>query len=118
MDRRRCHARLAVARRSGAARGAMRIPPGHPKGFFEAFANVYRGVAADIHASLAGVTADPIAAEYPRVESASNDYDADFADERGSFAWRVIPSAARDLGVPNDEILRFSMTGHVHLPEA
>ncbi|RZI66741.1 MAG: Gfo/Idh/MocA family oxidoreductase [Variovorax sp.] len=51
-----------------AAQRASRIPAGHPEGFIEAFANVYGGVMADIHARLAGSTADPLAADYPRVE--------------------------------------------------
>ena len=51
-----------------AAQRASRIPAGHPEGFIEAFANVYGGVMADIHARLAGSTADPVAADYPRVE--------------------------------------------------
>jgi predicted dehydrogenase len=50
------------------ARRASRLPSGHPEGFIEAFANIYGGVAADIRARLAGVAADPLAAEYPRVE--------------------------------------------------
>jgi predicted dehydrogenase len=52
-----------------AARRACRLPPGHPEGFYEAFANIYRGVAADIQARAAGVDPDPIAADYPRVEA-------------------------------------------------
>ena len=51
-----------------AAQRASRLPSGHPEGFIEAFANVYMGVAADIRASLQGVAADPLAADYPRVE--------------------------------------------------
>ncbi len=51
-----------------AATRASRLPAGHPEGFIEAFANIYLGVAADIRAHLAGVTADPIAADYPTVE--------------------------------------------------
>ncbi|AMM24414.1 Gfo/Idh/MocA family protein [Variovorax sp. PAMC 28711] len=50
------------------ARRASRLPSGHPEGFIEAFANVYAGVAADIRARLAGHVAEPIAADYPRVE--------------------------------------------------
>ncbi|MBB3180114.1 Gfo/Idh/MocA family protein [Variovorax sp. Sphag1AA] len=50
------------------ARRASRIPSGHPEGFIEAFANIYGGVIADIRAKLAGVAADPLAADYPRVE--------------------------------------------------
>jgi predicted dehydrogenase len=52
---------------SEASRRACRVPSGHPEAFIEAFANVYLGVAADIRARLAGVKADPIAADYPRV---------------------------------------------------
>ena len=51
-----------------AAQRASRLPAGHPEGFIEAFANVYLGVAADIRAHLQGVAADPLAADYPRVE--------------------------------------------------
>jgi predicted dehydrogenase len=53
---------------SEAARRASRLPPGHPEGFIEAFANVYLGVAADIRARDAGRVADPLVADYPRVE--------------------------------------------------
>jgi predicted dehydrogenase len=52
---------------SQSARRACRLPSGHPEAFIEAFANVYLGVAADIRARLAGVEADPLAADYPRV---------------------------------------------------
>jgi predicted dehydrogenase len=48
---------------------ASRLPAGHPEGFIEAFANVYLGVAADIRARMAGVPADPLAADYPRIEA-------------------------------------------------
>ncbi|MBO9516199.1 MAG: Gfo/Idh/MocA family oxidoreductase [Variovorax sp.] len=50
------------------ARRASRLPSGHPEGFIEAFANVYGGVIADIRATQSGVPADPLAADYPRVE--------------------------------------------------
>ena len=53
---------------SEAARRACRLPAGHPEAFLEAFANIYLGVAADIAARLAGSVADPLAADYPRVE--------------------------------------------------
>ncbi|RYE29735.1 MAG: Gfo/Idh/MocA family oxidoreductase [Hyphomicrobiales bacterium] len=49
------------------ARRAGRIPPGHPEGFIEAFANIYRGVFADIRARKTGITADPLDADYPTV---------------------------------------------------
>ncbi|KRE11352.1 oxidoreductase [Bosea sp. Root381] len=50
-----------------AARRAVRLPSGHPEGFIEAFANVYRGIFADIRARRAGSMADPLDADYPRV---------------------------------------------------
>ncbi|CAN7194983.1 MULTISPECIES: Gfo/Idh/MocA family protein [unclassified Variovorax] len=51
-----------------AAKRASRLPSGHPEGFIEAFANVYGGVVGDIRARLAGLAADPLEADYPRVE--------------------------------------------------
>jgi len=51
-----------------ARRAGNRLPAGHPEGFIEAFANVYLGIAADIRAHAAGLKADPLAADYPRVE--------------------------------------------------
>lgn len=50
-----------------AARRAVRLPSGHPEGFIEAFANVYRGIFADIRARRSGGVADPLDADYPRV---------------------------------------------------
>ncbi|RYF30344.1 MAG: Gfo/Idh/MocA family oxidoreductase [Comamonadaceae bacterium] len=69
------------------AQRASRLPSGHPEGFIEAFANVYAGVAADIRARLDGRTADPIEADYPRVEDGA----------RGvRFIERTVASAASD----------------------
>lgn len=51
-----------------AALRAGRIPPGHPEGFIEAFANIYRGVFADIRARRQGIAADPLDADYPTVK--------------------------------------------------
>jgi predicted dehydrogenase len=51
-----------------AAQAAGRIPPGHPEGFIEAFANVYLGVAAAIRAHAAGRQPGAVAADYPTVE--------------------------------------------------
>jgi len=52
-----------------AARRAARLPPGHPEGFIEAFANLYLGVAAAIRAHASGTEADPLEADYPGVEA-------------------------------------------------
>ena len=53
---------------SEAARRACRLPPGHPEGFIEAFANLYQGVAADLRLRAAhGRPATAAEAEYPRI---------------------------------------------------
>ena len=50
------------------ARRACRLPPGHPEGFIEAFANVYLGVAADLRLRASqGRAATADEAEYPRI---------------------------------------------------
>ncbi|WP_077034599.1 Gfo/Idh/MocA family protein [Pelomonas sp. KK5] len=59
----------ASAGLSTAAQQATRLPAGHPEAFIEAFANIYSGVANDIHARL--LTGQPAAreqADYPRIE--------------------------------------------------
>jgi predicted dehydrogenase len=51
-----------------AARRACRLPPGHPEGFIEAFANLYQGVAADLRIrEQQGRPASAEEAEYPRI---------------------------------------------------
>ena len=44
-----------------------RIPPGHPEGFIEAFANIYSNVADTIAARLQGTEPDPRALDFPTV---------------------------------------------------
>ena len=50
-----------------AAAGAARIPQGHPEGFLEAFANVYRSFANHIRAVLEGREPDASALDYPKI---------------------------------------------------
>ncbi len=45
-----------------------RIPAGHPEGYLEAFANIYRNVAYCIQAKLNGKIVDPIYQDYPSIE--------------------------------------------------
>jgi len=53
---------------SAAARRACRLPPGHPEGFIEAFANLYQGVASDLRMRAGqGRAATADEAEYPRI---------------------------------------------------
>ena len=70
-----------------AARHATRLPPGHPEGFIEAFANLYRNAGRVIGAGIAGVEGDPLDHDFP-----------DHADGlRGvRFIEGVLASAARD----------------------
>jgi len=50
------------------ARRACRLPPGHPEGFIEAFANLYLGVAADLRLRESeGRVATVEEADYPRI---------------------------------------------------
>ncbi|MDE2762720.1 MAG: Gfo/Idh/MocA family oxidoreductase [Gemmatimonadota bacterium] len=50
---------------SAEARHATRLPPGHPEGFIEAFANIYRSAGRVIGASLAGAEAHPLDRDFP-----------------------------------------------------
>ena len=53
---------------SAAARHNARIPAGHPEGYLEAFANLYRNFALVLLADLGGPPAPPEAHDYPGVE--------------------------------------------------
>lgn len=52
---------------SGAATANTRIPKGHPEGYLEAFANIYRGAIADIRAHIDGRPAPADGLDYPLV---------------------------------------------------
>jgi predicted dehydrogenase len=61
-------ARTLVAGDAGlapAARAACRLPPGHPEGYLEAFANLYRAVIGDIRRAARG---EPLQRDYPGVD--------------------------------------------------
>ncbi|TAK44105.1 MAG: gfo/Idh/MocA family oxidoreductase, partial [Saprospiraceae bacterium] len=44
-----------------------RIPAGHPEGYLEAFANIYRNFARCIQARLDGKEVDPVYRDFPTV---------------------------------------------------
>jgi predicted dehydrogenase len=72
---------------SESAQKATRIPPGHPEGYLEAFANVYLGVFEAIRAHQAGVHLEPLEGQFPTVEDGA----------RGvRFIERVVESGASD----------------------
>ena len=50
-----------------AAQRATRLPAGHPEGFLEAFANIYRNFAECLRARLTGVDTDELAHDFPTV---------------------------------------------------
>jgi predicted dehydrogenase len=52
--------RTGVGNLSKAAQAHTRVPAGHPEGYFEAFANLYRNFAFHLRARLEGTTADPV----------------------------------------------------------
>lgn len=59
--------RTGVGDLSPAAQHATRIPAGHPEGYLEAFANIYRNFAACVRARLVGEEPDPLAEDFPTV---------------------------------------------------
>jgi predicted dehydrogenase len=66
--------RPAEIRRTGTgyvgsfAQHNARTPAGHPEGYLEAFANLYRNFALTLQAEMAGQTAPPEALDYPGLE--------------------------------------------------
>ncbi len=50
------------------AQAHTRIPAGHPEGYLEAFANIYRNVAICVRARMEGTTPDPIYTDFPSVQ--------------------------------------------------
>ncbi|KAA6438740.1 Gfo/Idh/MocA family oxidoreductase [Dyadobacter flavalbus] len=52
--------RTGVGNLSKAAQVHTRIPAGHPEGYFEAFANLYRNFAIHVRAYWEGITPDPV----------------------------------------------------------
>jgi predicted dehydrogenase len=76
---------------SAAARRACRLPPGHPEGFIEAFANLYQGVASDLRMRAGqGRAATADEAEYPRIADGVRGVrfiEATVASARGNVKW-------------------------------
>lgn len=57
--------RTGVGTLSAAAQAHTRIPAGHPEGYLEAFANIYRNFAYCLQARIAGETVDPVYQDFP-----------------------------------------------------
>jgi predicted dehydrogenase len=76
-----------------AALRAGRIPPGHPEGFIEAFANVYLGVAAAIRAHGNCSAADPLEADFPDIAAGARGVrfiEAVLASSRSTQKWTPV----------------------------
>jgi predicted dehydrogenase len=60
--------RAGQAYLSDAARHNTRVPGGHPEGYLEAFANIYRNFALTLRARMQGETPSAAMLDFPRVE--------------------------------------------------
>ncbi|WP_250631758.1 Gfo/Idh/MocA family protein [Rhodoflexus caldus] len=60
--------RTGVGQLSAAAQAHTRIPAGHPEGYLEAFANIYRNFARTLRSRLKGETPDPLYTDFPTIE--------------------------------------------------
>ena len=61
------HLRTGVSELYPAAAAAQRIPAGHPEGYLEAFANIYKYFAHCVNARLDGTEPDPLYTDFPSV---------------------------------------------------
>lgn len=50
------------------AKAASRLPAGHPEGYLEAFANIYRSFAKTLRSRLSGEKPDPVYLDFPGVD--------------------------------------------------
>jgi len=69
------------------------VPPGHPEGYLEAFAQLYRDTAAQIHAREAGEPAPPESRLLTTVEDGVEGLrfiEAALASSAAGGAWRTI----------------------------
>jgi len=79
--------RTGVGDLSESAQAHTRIPAGHPEGYLEAFANIYRNFAKCLQARIAGTEVDPIYKDFPTVQDGV----------RGmNFIYKVIESGQSD----------------------
>jgi predicted dehydrogenase len=70
-----------------AAQAHTRIPSGHPEGYIEAFANIYRNVAMAIMAKREGKSIDPVYNDFPGIDDGVRGME---------FIYKVIESGKSD----------------------
>lgn len=76
-----------------AAAAHTRVPAGHPEGYLEAFANIYKNFSKVVQARLAGVEPDPQFLDFPTVEEGVRGMkfiDAVIASGKNNAAWTKI----------------------------
>ncbi|QBQ39274.1 Gfo/Idh/MocA family oxidoreductase [Pseudoduganella plicata] len=79
--------------RGAAAEHATRVPSGHPEGYLEAFAQLYRDAAARIHAATAGQPVPEATAGLPTVDdgvAGMRFIDAVLASHRAGSRWTAL----------------------------
>ena len=84
---------------SAAAHAHMRTPSGHPEGYFEAFANIYRNFAHALAAHAAGEAHDALL-DYPTIDEGVSGLafiDAIIRNDRSGEKWTKV---SRDCGSP------------------
>jgi len=79
--------RTGVGELSASAQAHTRIPAGHPEGYIEAFANIYRNFAYCIQAKLKGEDVDPVYMDFPTVDDGVRGME---------FIYKVIESGRSD----------------------
>jgi predicted dehydrogenase len=68
MDQPKQLIRTGTGQLSAAAQAHTRIPAGHPEGYLEAFANIYRNFARTLRSRLKGEIPNPLYTDFPTVE--------------------------------------------------
>jgi len=80
-----------------AAAAATRLPAGHPEGYLEAFANIYRAFAVQVVAHLDGVSAPTHALDFPTIDDGVRGMafiEAVVASSRANASWTPLASDA------------------------
>lgn len=87
--------RTGMAELSPAAAAATRLPAGHPEGYLEAFANIYRAFAVRVAAHLDGVSPPCDAPDCPTIDDGVRGMafiEAVVASSRANAAWTPLAS--------------------------
>ena len=72
-----------------------RVPPGHPEGYLEAFANIYRNFANHLRAMIDGREPDPAALDYPKIADGIRGMafiEAAVESSQNNARWTSLPS--------------------------